>query len=835
MNRSNKRKRYTGTFSTKSKFGGRPPKFLQSKDEEEIDKFSSSESENEISMQSLQNNKEKRTEEVADDIQEDGTERIVWSTDDSDSDHEKNHEVEEFKESVLATKHLKHDISIGEYNSDEEMISQVESEPTPLQQADEVNINDIAAEVIYDSKDETANISTDLSPPILVKPTVRSERNTDFLIASQTNDVVNDVINKEEEDERADSAKKMKRCVKGGIVERLNKLLLREKSDQAFWRHSLKSNPKVETTISLQVLSLSSLYSLTSMHCKMTAGNINMYILLPCHMVNKMKIQSNHKLNIYPPWKRMFNKELRCVVLICAYHVEVVNESNKKLTKAEQDLLQYHEKQISVCTESNLLLLSDNNTGTTLFETTSCNEPVNSTDNCSSIVQAIENNTYSGKITFTAILQRVICKLCKKENIQSCLQKQLNPEETEVVYSFLVQDSVGMLSEIYLKNSSKSWKELIYTGEGNIIVFRNLRLIKRLSHNKNACYKSMVHQFIPSKEKLIAVSSQLEDSGEVEENVFNVSHCSYIFNADFQSTFKTAESANLKKFTYEYSVPTIDTEGSLIDSYNEKRLSLHIQLIAITDLEQDSDLRSSTKADTIFYVLNINGKELNYIKVRKLWKCYIPDKVFAIISNEQSVSTILLYFKDIRIYEWELVLDEYSTISLLSHAKIPQRDTLTSKELDEIQAVKHAKIPSLNINTREGDLVSVQGIICGINEETALFWNVCNICSSDNVVKDDEQRLWCNVCMKATTIELKMQLDIFVYVDNLSQCSIMCSLLESTIRQYLPSPNHSDFEGFDLSCILQKNFGTALCEVKIIEERKFHVQELRKYCKIKSS
>jgi len=102
------------------------------------------------------------------------------------------------------------------------------------------------------------------------------------------------------------------------------------------------------------------------------------------------------------------------------------------------------------------LLLSDNNTGTTLFETTSCNEPVNSTDNCSSIVQAIENNTYSGKITFTAILQRVICKLCKKENIQSCLQKQLNPEETEVVYSFLVQDSVGMLSEIYLKNSSKS-------------------------------------------------------------------------------------------------------------------------------------------------------------------------------------------------------------------------------------------------------------------------------------------------------------------------------------------------------------------------------------------
>jgi len=35
--------------------------------------------------------------------------------------------------------------------------------------------------------------------------------------------------------------KKMKRCVKGGIVERLNKLLLREKSDQAFWRHSLRS------------------------------------------------------------------------------------------------------------------------------------------------------------------------------------------------------------------------------------------------------------------------------------------------------------------------------------------------------------------------------------------------------------------------------------------------------------------------------------------------------------------------------------------------------------------------------------------------------------------
>lgn len=34
----------------------------------------------------------------------------------------------------------------------------------------------------------------------------------------------------------------------------------------------------------------------------------------------------------------MFNKELRCVVLICAYHVDVVNESHKKLTKTEQGI-----------------------------------------------------------------------------------------------------------------------------------------------------------------------------------------------------------------------------------------------------------------------------------------------------------------------------------------------------------------------------------------------------------------------------------------------------------------------------------------------------------------
>ena len=32
-----------------------------------------------------------------------------------------------------------------------------------------------------------------------------------------------------------------------------------------------------------------------------------------------------------------------------------------------------------------------------------------------------------------------------------------------------------------------------------------------------------------------------------------------------------------------------------------------------------------------------------------------------------------------------------------------------------------------------------EGVLCGVNEEGALFWNVCRTCSSDDLKEDDER------------------------------------------------------------------------------------------------
>ena len=181
---------------------------------------------------------------------------------------------------------------------------------------------------------------------------------------------------------------------------------------------------------------------------------------------------------------------------------------------------------------------------------------------------------------------------------------------------------------------------------------------------------------------------------------------------------------------------------------------------------------------------------------------------------ETQKKNVYICFKDLYVCKGQLIADAYTRIYLLDNCDGADATYSMKCDLSLFEGVPEPMVSWLEKNSRAGDVVQGEGIICGVDEETALFWNVCGECGSDEVLENEAGDVWCDDCDKQSSSEMKMQLDVFLFLASLPKVCVLCKLLESTIRSLLPGPQEGGkFEGYDMKSVLNRKLGPLLCQV----------------------
>ncbi|XP_057312624.1 DNA repair-scaffolding protein-like [Hydractinia symbiolongicarpus] len=775
----------------------------QNRNEEDIDGFSSSDGGSDIDQSNYikeeQAHFSTKNKSYFDILDCDESEKIRWSDssiEDIQIPDEKEEEsfsdefVEENPSEISSRRHILN-VSIKEYDSESE---------APVEKKDRVDIDKQTSQDTIDA----------LSPsPAL--------QNVQSLVMSTKTEVFNneeyeeDYENAKMQDE---TAKNKKKPLKGRLVERLHMLLTKEKSDLTFWKHESKRSSA--EALPLQVISKDTCFSVTSVCCQSSSG-MKVYLMLPLTTMKNISINTNSKLRIYPPWKKMFCRDLKTIVLLCTYHLEILSkDSVMSYSKAEEDLLAFCQKNLKFHTTSQNTSIDEQ--VLTALSVTDINQA--SPSKYSTISESVDKDGYSGRSCIYGRIQRVLIKKTSRNDSETILQKPKffckNFNQSKSIYVFLVQDKEHALAEVEIPEciakGNLLWKQAVAEGEGKLCSFLNIKLVNRKSYNRNPVVLSMMKTFFPDSQ------SSTQQSGEASQDIqdINTQHsfiaptCAYTFNADLQSSLNF--DATPEEFIIEYLPPKILTKG---DSLSNGRVSMEAKIVAVTscnvELENVLDILDVHCRLHCFYT---SSDKL--VTVRKLPTCFISNCAKDLLVNDIEKDNNCVFLKDLGIRSDELIADSYTQIILKVNqptaTKINKMDDLFIKCSNHIQKFAPC-ISMLNLSSKVGDLVSLEGSICGVDEETTLFWNACSVCGGDEVGHDEKKNVWCKTCRAVVSSKLRMQLDVFIYMKSVSKFCILCKLLEKTITSLLAKPPDVNFEGYDVSSILNKSLSPTLCVV----------------------
>lgn len=771
----------------------------QNGNEEDIDGFSSSDGGSDIdqsnSTKEDQAHLSTKNKSYFDVLDCDESEKIRWSDssiEDIQVPAEKEEEsfsddfVEENPSEISSRRHTLN-VSIKEYDSESEATGEEKD--------------------VVDMDKQTSQETIDALSPSPAPQNVQS-----LVMSTKT-----EVFNKEEYQEDYDNAKmqdetgkKKKKPIKGGLVERLHMMLAKEKSDLTFWKHESKRNSA--ESLSLPVISKDTCFSVTSVFCQSSSG-MKVYLMLPLTTMKDISINTNSKLRIYPPWKKMFCRDLKTIVLLCTYHLEILSkDSVMSYSKAEEDLVAFWQKNLKFHTASQNTSIDEQ--VLTALSATDLNQA--SPSKYTTICESVNKDGYSGRSCIRGRIQRVLIKKTARNESETIPQKPKffrKNFKQDKSYVFLVQDKEHALAELEvpecIAKENLLWKQAMM-GEGKLCSFLNIKLVNRKSYNRNPVVLSMMKTFFPDSQSSTQQSCEAsQDILDIYTQQFIAPTYSYTFNADLQSSLNFNATP---EFTIEYLAPKILTEG---DSSPNGRVSMEVKIVAVTSC--------NVELENVLDILDVHCRlhcfctfSDKIVTVRKLSTCFISNCAKDLLVNDTDEDSNCVFLKDLRIRNGELIADSYTQIILrvnqLTEMKINKMDDLFMKCSNHMQKFAPC-ISILNLSSKVGDLVSLEGSIRGVDEETTLFWNACSVCGGDEVGHDEKKNVWCETCRAVVSSKLRMQLDVFIYIKSLPKFCILCKLLEKTIASLLPRPPDVNFEGYDVSSILNKSLSPTLCVV----------------------
>ena len=621
-----------------------------------------------------------------------------------------------------------------------------------------------------------------------------------------------------------DTSMKRKKLVKGGLAEQYQKLTARQKSEETMMIHSRKNCTDFEKIVHLQVCSSQVEYSVSLLQCNVMPVRLGcqIYLVLPCSQYKMLNIKDTDVLRVRPPFQKIWLPSLHSCMLVSVSFIETLQKEELpsfSVTNATKDLMVY---------------IESNGPGDDIIESkVVCLPPpklqLSSIDMHQSIVKAVELSKETKGITFSGRIQRICLRHVKTLPVsgigsfskyiqeKSFAGDEVSCENLSIV--LIVEDEMGFFSEIIIPFSAlrqKRWLQLVVTGEGQHVFFKDVLLSHRITHNRNPSLSSLIESINKVKsstsEKNALRSSQLME--EFKDDIDDCSKRNHLYSYSFyiNENSSSAEFSNELKQP-SYSEPDILSLESISASPEIERCSVIVKFYAM-----DFNHETGRQDWFVYDVKNCDKKKRcsQVFKICKLKYCYVSEVIRGELLNQP------LLIRDLRVVGKDLYADLYTKIMLVRHCdgqnSVTQSTfledsswvTIQRRELDDdIVPV----LGELSKDIAPGMLCILKGVICGLNEDTALFWNVCQICGGEDLREADNGSVYCDTCKKETGCLPRMQLDIFVVSQAVPGMIISVKLQESTIHRLLPATADVAFEGYDVCSILNKTFGPSPCLV----------------------
>jgi len=622
-----------------------------------------------------------------------------------------------------------------------------------------------------------------------------------------------------------DSSKKRRfKDVKGGMVELYKKVVSRERSDIAFWKHSLNADKdeiavcpirEDKSKLVLRVEDIAIDFSLTVLKCSKLRDNFStVYIILPISALVGYKIEKNDLLELYAPFRKVNVKGIPQPVLLCAYFLKVVNSSSEfsiiqdccESEKADSDSLASQEVYTSANSVSATKCLNDNSQVQQSIAT--------SFSECS-LSQVVSFSATVIKSSLTIRRDLSMFHTNSDESIVNCVMKRIKEARPDNCFElFLVlKDEVGHVGLLSLVLKDNRTRELchLFKANGKRFLFKHFFLTDTLSLSFNQTVLSILRTLKPGDscvEDMCCVFSESEDS--------DVSLCKTDENLTSKSSEKpqTSLPSNFCQRVSFYGCCICIVPGIHVE--NPSSGSNFCMFAVKSGIEYQEHLPHTSLSSMIEKSVPLH--------IEKLPTCYIPDFVSKCFLER---GKIFLFQDLLEIHgAKQFLLDKLSRICLVQCESDTEEVCTDCTTLHGIEIVGKEFLDSLvkdsfmcNISvlsfvSKERTLVFVEGSISGINDDSAVFWTVCGNCGLETKEPVTKATFLCNACGKLVKSNFHVQLEVNLTCEDMPGVQITVKLLEKTIFKYLPLSISEGFNGYDTECIIGKKLGKKLCYIE---------------------
>ncbi|XP_069777653.1 DNA repair-scaffolding protein isoform X2 [Narcine bancroftii] len=663
-----------------------------------------------------------------------------------------------------------------------------------------------------------------------------------------------------------DSAKKRKKFLRGGLAERLNRLLCRERSAINFWMHQPLTDSRIHRggKDGILMVKIMDLHEECSMFVALSQplieisreqavendndGNKTLLkVLFTRETASHLRISAGDTIHIYPPWQKLDVLGEKTVILCTYFSQKIFSKKigGMKDNKCSPEKLK--KTPISLAVKFNLIdgrqkHCSANEgialTGNSQRTLSSLQEkPIQMLDFehhflannvFDSLLEVIESQGAAGwgKKNLKVVIQRVYClpvkdilhnQLIRSNQTEQSLCSNVGQQNARLC--LLVQDMYGLFSEVHQHTFCSMEEDLQAQNscwEGKTCYLRGMKILQRTTRGRSSGLFSLIESLwpplVPPK-----VHGQSQDSQEQMDLLTDTllpvpSFCYVLAPLPGEGGVEVLQNETISDL---YRPTTI---------YKLKHILQHIPLnqrcsfnaeVIYRRLQDPRSAQLSDKGDWLFVTdSTLQSASHDYTLPRTLAICVTS---FGILGcdikkslNGEISSSIL--FKDAIVEKDSIVCAEGTVLSL-------QKSISDCNENQEMSTlIGKVILDELSAMTKVNSICTVQGTVVGVDEATAFSWIVCNNCGNENLEKmsGECELFYCHQCAQSVGKPLtKIQLEVFLQSPVLPHSTIKLKLQESSISSLLMHSSR-DEEGYEVDGILGKEVGPLSCFVRSV-------------------
>ncbi|XP_071958827.1 DNA repair-scaffolding protein-like [Antedon mediterranea] len=610
-----------------------------------------------------------------------------------------------------------------------------------------------------------------------------------------------------DEIEPLDSAKKKSKYLRGGLAERLQKLISRERSSVAMWNHHVADKAKASgtaLTVCVQKINISRGIYVSECIDTSDSDHAVLHVLFSTSTARQLCIAEGSIVTIYPPWQRLNLPTHSEPILLCTHYCQLVGQDS---TNVPSTSTQTTRRKMTFDTWP-----SDDKSAVrpvleevTIQPVKSLNEDDQASD---SILDSIADSSgHSTKgMCIRATVQRVCCYNSPTNDKPDCT--------FNIQWFMLLQDIRGVFCEMYLPDDchhSDSWKEYL-NAEGETLIFKGAKVLQRTKRSRSSRLFSMLDSMWPPSDKILPASFNSQSDSEQASHIMPAPSFCYVLKLDSDIITKSNKQHVIYRSSTECNLNTVSSLSPRISLYSKVLYSTctstdkHVlKRIYLTDLSLGKGHRS--ECDTA---------DINCFAYR----CLLLDASCVVESN---LIGHVFMFKDVFLENGELYADKYSRIVRVDNPCVYE-------EYENVDV----HLQPLHADTNQFELVLIQGEVIGADESSAYQWSVCGQCGSDKLCASSSSindQFYCQTCkMNITSTDLKMYLEVYIRCAAVKQAQVKVQLLQSSIEKILPpiTPEVRS-QGFDMQSIMGKQLGPISAIVRNTSEHpnQFILEEIK--------